>query len=267
METLTVYTTVYGPRTDKLSEPKCESDVRFVCFTDQQIKSERWEIIRVPPAENPLEAARLSKALSHELIGTPWSLWVDANFTVMVDPAELLDFGRFVNFRHPDRDRIRQEAVVIERLGFAKWPDLKKQFMAYRAEGFDTDENPQRELSANGVILRHHTPEVIAVNIAWAKELQTYTLRDQMSLDYVCWKQNFKLDRWPGHYARSLMFLYKNGRHLVRRQQRQRVMLNEHWENKRREMIERRRKLAERNGGRGRADLRVRAILNKRKRL
>lgn len=201
-----VYTTVFG-RTDPLHEPKVRGNARFVCFTDQPIESDNWEIVRLPKQEAPTRASRLTKALPHiQFPAAEWTLWMDANFTLLVDPESLKQHGEFVNFVHPDRTRITDEAEAIIRLGKAKEDATRRQLAAYHAEGFDTDANPMTVLSCDGVILRRHTDAVKAVNEAWAQELRTHTLRDQMSLDYVCWKQGFSLSRWPGSHRSNPYF-------------------------------------------------------------
>lgn len=209
---ITVYTTVFG-YTDPLHEPvRRWPGVRFVCFADQPVRARIWEVVRVPKVEAPTRMSRMMKALSHKYTDTEWALWIDANFTLLVDPRTLLKHGDFVTFRHRDRTRITDEAKEIIRLGKALPDKIEQQLSAYKADGFDTDENPMRELSCNGVILRRHTPEVIALNEALAHELSTHTLRDQMSLDYCAWKQGFTLKRWPGVHSSNPYFKYRSFR-------------------------------------------------------
>lgn len=205
-----VYTTVFG-RTDPLHEPRVRGNARFICFTDQPIKSRHWEIVRVERQEAPTRASRLMKALSHHHFPeVEWVLWMDANFTLTVDPEQLKKHGDFVNFVHPDRTRITDEAEAIIRLGKAKADAIHRQLAKYHAEGFDTDASPQAVLSCNGVILRRQTPQVRALNEAWAHEVATETLRDQMSLDYVCWKHGMELAKWPGTHQDNPYFLFKH---------------------------------------------------------
>jgi hypothetical protein len=195
-----VYTCVFG-HTDPLHEPVVTGSARFVCFTDQPIKSRRWEIVRVDPQNAPTRASRMMKARSHAAFpDAEWTLWMDANFSMEVDPESLKPHGEFVRFIHRDRARITDEAQEIVRLGKAKPDAIARQLAEYRAAGFDTDANPMHELSCNGVILRRHTPEVVALNEAWAAEISRHTLRDQMSLDYCAWRQGYTLAAWPGNH-------------------------------------------------------------------
>lgn len=205
-----VYSCAFG-FTDPLHEPEITGNARFICFTDQSITSPVWEMIQVPKQEAPTRTARMAKALSHRLFPREeWVLWTDANFTMQVDPESLIHHGEFVNFVHADRRRITDEAVEIVRLGKAKERCIKRQLATYHGDGFDTGENPQQELSCNGVILRRHTDEVKALNDAWAGELAYHTLRDQMSLDYCCWRQGLTLAKWPGSHRDNPYFLHKH---------------------------------------------------------
>lgn len=210
---ITVFTCVFGAQTDPLHEPACpETDARFVCFTDQPIRSRRWQIQRMPAQERPTRAARLMKAMSHETVGGEWSLWIDANYTLLARPEDLLQHGEMVAFRHRDRSRITDECEEIVRLGKAKSDAVRAQLAAYQADGFDTDENPQQDLSCNGVILRRHTPAVIALNEMLAGELRRHTLRDQMSIDYCAWKLGMTINRWPGVHSDNPYFRHKHFR-------------------------------------------------------
>lgn len=208
---ITVFTCAFG-KTDPLSEPKAKGNARFICYTDQPIESENWEIVRLPKQEAPTRASRMMKALSHRSVDSEWSLWMDANFTLLVEPESLFEHGEFVRFIHCERKRIKDEVEAVLKLKKALPETARAQLAAYQADGFDTDETPMTELSCNGVILRRHTPEVIALNEALAKELSTWTLRDQLALDFCAWKQGFKLSAWPGTHRNNPYFKFKHCR-------------------------------------------------------
>lgn len=200
--TLVVYTTVFG-QTKPLHEPAAASDARFICFTDQPITSDRWEIVRVPPTSTPSRECRRLKQLSHIVFPSAhFTLWTDSNFSLKVDPVELLQRYPYpvTTFRHPHRKRIRDEAGVIISHGKGKAATISAQLAAYQAEGFDTEENPQRMISAGGFVLRRHTEAVKRFNEVWFHEVQTRSLRDQMSIDYAAWKTGLRIHYFPGTY-------------------------------------------------------------------
>ena len=214
-EDITVFTAVLG-NTDPLHEPAVDIPCRMICYTDQpRLTSPRWELLRLPPQAAPTRAARRIKALSHLHTDTLWSLWIDASFVLSADPTTLARHGALVAFRHHERSRISDEAAAIIRLGKARAADIRAQLAAYQAAGFDTADKPQTELSENGLILRHHTDAVIALNEAWCQETQTRSLRDQMSLDYCAWRLGLPIARWPGTKRASPVATYRHAKRPV----------------------------------------------------
>lgn len=206
---LIVYTALFG-YTDPLHEPMCKSDARFVCYTDQPLKSKRWEIIQVPRQQFTTKISRLAKAMSHRLLPTEWSLWIDASFTIIIDPYLLIDDNDISLFKHPDRTRITDEAAAIIQLNKTCPDKIRSQLAAYHADGFDTESNKQMVMSQNGVILRRHTPKIIALNEMWANEIHNRSLRDQMSLNYCAWKLGVDLNYWEGSHRKNSFFMFQH---------------------------------------------------------
>lgn len=197
---LVVYTTVFG-RTDPLFDPTVIGDCRYVCFTDQPVKSNRWEIVRVPTLERPKRECRKLKQPSHRTFPeADATLWVDASFEMRIDPMRLLEeyTGEIIAFKHDKRTRITEECEAIIRGKKAKPDAVRAQLAAYKELGWDTDENPQRLISHGGFLLRHHTPAVIRFNELWHEEVQTRTLRDQMSIDYCAYLAGVTIQHYLG---------------------------------------------------------------------
>ena len=182
----------------------------MICFTDQPIRSSRWEIVRIPTVDAPMRVSRFVKALSHRWFPKATTLYLDANITLRVHLSALESQynGDFVNFRHYKRQRITDEADAIIRWKKAKPDAVMAQLRKYQAEGFDTDENPQRELSNNGVILRR--PSSAELCEAWWREISTQTLRDQMSLDYCAWKLGRTIQRFDGNIKTTRIISIRN---------------------------------------------------------
>lgn len=201
MVNLVVYTCVFGD-TDPLRDPSKPGGVRFVCFTDQPIKSKVWEIVTLPKQDTPKRACRQYKQPSHLIFpDADATLWLDAQFALTANPLALLEKykGEFTGFRHHKRDRITDECEAIIAAGKAKPDAVRAQLAAYKAEGWDTDANPQRAITNGGCMLRRHTDVVKRFNDAWHHEVQTRTLRDQMSLDYCAANVGLRIDHFPGN--------------------------------------------------------------------
>lgn len=202
---LVVYTCVFGD-TDPLRDPARPGRARFVCFTDQLVRSRVWEIVQLPRQEAPKRACRAHKQPSHLVFPeAEATLWVDAQFHLQADPMEILRryTGEFTGFRHPKRSRITDEAEAIIRAGKGKADAIHAQLAAYQADGWDTPARPQRVITNGGFILRRHTERVKHFNELWHHEVQTRTLRDQMSLDYCAAKAELRIDYLPGNMVRN----------------------------------------------------------------
>lgn len=195
-----VYTTVLGP-TDRLEEQVHRGNARFVCFTDQPIRSATWELVRMSVQDRPKRACRRLKLLPHVTFpGEPVTLWMDCCFRLKVPPEQIArnHSGQVTAFRHHRRQRIKDEAQAIIKARKALPHAVLAQLAAYQADGWDTDDNPQRAIHNGGFLLRRDTPDVRAFSEAWHHEVETRTLRDQMSVDYVAWKLGLRIDEFPG---------------------------------------------------------------------
>ena len=172
---------------------------QYLCYTDQDISSKVWEIIKVDTVSDPARASRIFKA-------SPGfdqdNLWIDANFTLRVDPNEILNAHpeSVVNFKHRDRIRIKDEAKEIIRLRKDTAQSTNAQLAAYQADGFDTEACPMTALSCNGMILRRPGKQVERFNALLAQQLKLYTSRDQMALDYCAWVTDIELGKFPGTF-------------------------------------------------------------------
>lgn len=205
MKGLVVYTCVFGD-TDPLRDPLKTGGVRFVCFTDQPVKSKVWEIVTLPKQDAPKRVCRQYKQPSHLIFPeADATLWVDAQFQLTANPLDILRKypGEFTGFRHHKRDRITDECEAIIVAGKAKPDAVRAQLAAYKAEGWDTDAKPQRAITNGGCMLRRHTDRVKRFNDAWNHEVQTRTLRDQMSLDYCAAKVGMPIAYFPGNMVQN----------------------------------------------------------------
>jgi len=213
---LIVYTALIGD-TDPLHEPAVSTDCRFVCFTDQDIKSKRWEIVRIQSSGGPTRTARMLKALPQTLFPQEdaW-LWIDCCFEMLADPLAIHHTATedIITFRHQYWNSISNEARAIVKLKKARPQAVFAQLAAYHKAGFDTPLNPQLSLSCTGVVYRRRTDQILNLNQFWAKQLR-FSLRDQMSLDYCAWKLGITVGRWPGFVGDNPIARYNHYRKAV----------------------------------------------------
>lgn len=201
-----VYTCVFGV-TDDLHEPLNPGNARYVCFTDHDnIKSDVWDIVRCESTGNPMRACRMYKQRPFEVFGKhDVTLWTDAHIQLVVDPDYLCTThpNQFVGFKHPKRQRIKDEAEAILRGRKAADHEVLSQLKAYQDDGWDTDSNPQIAITNGGFLLRRDTPSMREFGEMWHHEVQTRCLRDQMSLDYCAHKTGVDPDHFPLSIFRS----------------------------------------------------------------
>jgi hypothetical protein len=209
-----VYTAIIGGY-DTLNEPLVKPDgVDFVCFTDREMESETWEIRKVTPLyEDSTRTARKYKVLPHRWFPEyDYSIWIDGNKIIegnILDYISQLGKGNLSLFDHTKcfdkRNCVYQEAAAIFRLGqepgktYKDNPlTIKSQMERYLSEGY-----PQNNgLAFTCVVVRKHN-DVDTVNLMehWWTEIKYGSKRDQLSFDYVAWKNNY-----------SFNYLYGDGR-------------------------------------------------------
>jgi hypothetical protein len=183
-----VYTCVTG-RKDDLKEQPTHPDWKFVCFTDNlNLNSNTWEIRPlVKSFDNARKTARWHKLHPEDLfLEAEVSLWVDASIIMKVSPQEYWERfgGELAVLPSPYRDCLYDEAETCK---FYKMDDLNvidAQVDKYRGEGM-----PEHfGMIGTGFMFREHTLLMEAFNKAWWREIDTHSIRDQISFPYVAWK-------------------------------------------------------------------------------
>jgi hypothetical protein len=148
--------------------------------------------------------ARAAKILSHLFIEDEWSLWTDGTIELLKSPEEILakykDRGDIVTFKHRARDCAYDEAEAIF---LGKREDnhqvVDEQVALYKKDGYPEHNG----LFETGVMLRHHTPEVIAFNNYWWSLNCRFSKRDQLGANYTAWKLGIKVGLFDGTVSSS----------------------------------------------------------------
>ena len=184
----------------------------YVMFSD--LESENWKV--KPPFklfEDSNRNAKIPKVLSHKFSGE-YSLWIDGNIEILVDPTTLvekyLDGFDICFFNHPLRHCAYSELDLLKNGGYDSGELMDRQMSYYAKENYPRENG----LQAGSVILRRHTPQVVAFNNMWWSEITTGSRRDQLSLDYCLWKTGLKPNHFPGYhqaqYGGSDLFVSHN---------------------------------------------------------
>tara|TARA_Y100000034_G_scaffold12174_1_gene12777 strand:- start:3266 stop:4885 length:1620 start_codon:yes stop_codon:yes gene_type:complete len=216
-----IYTAIIGGY-DELIEPDFKPDGwDFVCFTNRDLKSNTWEIRKTLPLYGDnTRTARKHKLLAHRLFPDyDYSLWIDGNIKVRDDVNELLshlDDCNYATYNHlqntlDPRDCIYEEAFTILELGIKNGgnykddPELiKRQMERYVEEGFPKNNGLVVQME---VLRRHNEDDVVySMEKQWI-ELKHNSKREQLSFNYIAWKNNLKFNYIQGDSRNNKYFL------------------------------------------------------------
>lgn len=224
---IVVYTSIFGGY-DELHENQFQMEgVDYICFTDRDIESKTWKIVKSTPIYNdPNRNAKKYKILPHRYLKDyDWSVWVDGNILIVDDIRDLVKNHKYQVFDHNQtlldpRDCIYKEYDAIMRLGKQNGGNYKdnpilmyNQIKRYLDEGYPHNNG----LATNPIIFRHHHDiEVINVMEDWWTEIKYGSRRDQLSFDYVAWKNKFEYQFLEGDSRKNKHFL-QTGKHKGKR--------------------------------------------------
>jgi hypothetical protein len=182
-------TAVLGGRDAPRQVPRCvRLDVDdCVMFTDRPA-AQGWRVVNVKPPNPRLEARRI-KTLALDLVEADTVLWIDGRIMIRDRPIRpllerVLADAEIAAYPHPWRDCAYAEAEECARLKRAPADALFRQTAAYRAAGLPRNWGLRNTM----VLARRNTPAMRELGRAWWQEIQTHTVRDQVSLPYLLWR-------------------------------------------------------------------------------
>jgi len=215
-----VYTAIFGGY-DEVQEPTFYNrNVDYVMFTDRDIKSTIWNVIKVPAIyEDPTRNARKYKILPHRWFPNyKYSIWVDGNMIVRGDVDDIittyLEESDIAVFDHSQnkldpRNCVYDEANTILYLGqlngnYKDDPRLiMKQMEKYKADHYPENNS----LVVSMVVVRRHNQCKNAME-KWWEELKYNSKRDQLSFNYSMWKTHTDVTYIPGDSRDNQWFLH-----------------------------------------------------------
>ena len=195
---IVIYTAITG-KYDVLKNPTFLSEnYDYICFSDDpSLKSDVWKIKKFDEYDRDnIRKCRRVKILPHLFFQEyAYSIWMDANISLKGSPEELihtyLKKEKLATFIHPDRDCIYDEAFVCGAMNKNSKEIIDQQMEQYKKEGYPFHHG----LIASGVILRKHNDrKVIKAMEGWWHEIERFSRRDQLSFNYVAWKNNFRFE-------------------------------------------------------------------------
>ena len=227
---IAIYTSIFGGYDDLIDDQYQMDGVDYICFTDRDLESETWKVIKSTPIYNdPNRNAKKYKILPHRYLKDyDYSIWIDGNIKVISDIRALCNGDSYKVYDHMQvfdkRNCIYDEAQAIlnfgkinsERTperGIKNWKDNPKlivdQMNRYISEGYPKNNG----LATNPIIVRNHNDsDTIAVMEDWWSEIKYNSKRDQLSFNYIVWKNQFNFVYLQGD-SRNNEYFVSVGKH------------------------------------------------------
>ena len=192
----------------------------YICFTDNpNLESDIWEIRPLPSETEGLsqiKKQRYVKISPHKVLGEyDFSIWVDGNVTLKGDLNKLIDSvvqddcSIYVP-KHPKRNCIYDEVVAVLKLKKDKSENISPQIERYKKEGFPKNCGL---LQSNILLRKHNNDDCIKIMEEWFEELKNGSHRDQLSFNYVCWKNKDVKIKYLDKYIYKSEYFNWSGKH------------------------------------------------------
>ena len=216
-----VYTCITGGY-DTLIEPSVVTEgFDYVCFTDcTNIESKTWEIRQLPKEIKELNTTNVKKQRAIKILPHRYlseydiSIWVDGNILIKDDLNTFLnkecntENNIFIP-QHPIRQCTYDEAKECIKLKKDTKENIEPQVKRYKLEGFPLKKGM---VQSNIIVRRHNSQNCIRLMEQWWNELYNGSHRDQLSFNYVLWKNpDIKITLLPKSIYNSEFFFW--GRH------------------------------------------------------
>lgn len=180
----TCYTAIFG-NYDDLKEPLVKSKGwKYVCYTDQDFKSDVWEIRKVPVMDcGPVKTARYYKIMFNKHIETEYSLWIDGTFVINVNLNKWWKQFKapFTAIKHPFDNCIYTDAKACIELGRGDKKLIERQVALYKALGIPKNNG----LIASGILMRQRVGKVNDFCRLWWGQVDRWSNRDQIAYGYA----------------------------------------------------------------------------------
>jgi len=188
MENNICYTAIIG-NYDNLIEVEKQEGWRYICFTDLDLKSDTWEIIKVNEENIDNKLCRKIKLLPHKYLPNhDFSLWIDGNLSIECYLNKFLIYD-YCLMKHPERDNIFEEASICIEAQRDNIDTITKQIEKYKSiTGFFSG------LNATGILARKNTIKNIDFNEKWWNEVKEHSRRDQISFSFLAHIEQFEFN-------------------------------------------------------------------------
>jgi len=192
---IAIYTSIYGD-IDDLIEPKSGINLDFYVFSDKLYNSKIWNtILEEREYDNNILNYKRFKILPHLYLNNyDASIWIDGN-------VDIIDIKKFINlcidkdlvfFNHNSTKGDARNCIYDEAEAIIKLKKSDKNIVINQINKYKKEKYPSKNgLICGGIIFRKHTELVNNLMSQWWDEIINNSYRDQLSFNYVAWKNNY----------------------------------------------------------------------------
>lgn len=209
---IVIYTSVFG-KYDSIKEPLfVNKNIDYVAITDVPISEKsawkKYDYSKILDFErmDDYHKSKFCKMFPNVFFDDyDISIWVDGNIQIIGDLYPLVDRitqeNSIAMFEHPINNCIYKEKESIIYFEKAKPSEILLQINKYKEDNFPSNFG-MKECSI--IIRKHNNGECKKIMSDWWEQVNLFTMRDQVSLPYVLWKNNKNID-----YIQSLGFNWR----------------------------------------------------------
>ena len=189
-----VYTCITNNK-DLLHTMPEEEGVKYVCFSEKPLPNKQWEHRKLEYHDkNPRRVARWHKTHPHTLFpDEDITIWIDGSLRMLEKPsyyASKLN-NSFIGSRpHPTRDCIYQEMQAVKYFNYETDDNLLRIYRRLKMMKYPENNG----LAETGLLVRKNNDEATKFNEEWWMMINRMSLRDQLSFNYILWKQKKTYD-------------------------------------------------------------------------
>lgn len=188
---IAIYTAIFGGY-DELADPIFyDPSIDYIAFTDRDIKSKIWSVIKIDSKFSGTDSNRLYKFSPHKFLDSyDYSIYIDGNVQIYGDVKPLIanvsKNSGLAFHRNGERDCIYQEAAFCKIIGKGNTALITKTISQYEKEGFPKHFGM---CGCNIIISDLKNDLSKSILTQWLEEFNRSQMgRDQIIFPYIVWK-------------------------------------------------------------------------------